>query len=447
MMMAEQLADGGEAPAGQDSVAPPAAPLSMAYSVYALALLFGIGLFSYIDRAIVMVLQIQIKTDLHLSDSEMGLLTGASFAVVYTIFALPIARWADRTVRSRLLTGALLVWSMMTALSGHAYSLLALMGLRMGVAVGEAGCAPASVSMLADYFPPRLRGTALAFWSLSLPLGTMLGLTAGGKLGEALGWRNTFLVVGVAGMLLAPLVWLTLREPLRGRFDPPAKDAAQQPPIREAIAILWSVRSYRYVVVAVGLHTIVYYAFMSWSTPFYVRLHGMTMGDAALRLGLYTGIGGLLGTFLGGVFADWRGRQDMRWYVRVPMIAMLVLPGFAIAQFAVADTHLSWLFAAVPALLVNGYIAPLNATSQTLMPPTMRAFALSILMFSSSIVGMVLGPLLVGMLSDLLHPSMGEEGLRYAMIISMLFDLVAAASLWAASRHIREDLARGHAAT
>jgi len=433
--MTEVLPHGaGEASPGSPRVTP--------YAFYALALLFVISLFSYMDRSIIMVLQVQIKTDLQLTDAEMGLLTGASFAVLYTTFALPLARWSDRTVRARLVSGSLMVWSIMTALSGQAHSLLALMGLRMGVAVGEAGCAPSTVSMLSDYFPPHRRGTALATWTLALPLGSMLGLTLGGWLGEGFGWRDTFLIVGVAGMLISPIAWFTLREPIRGRFDPPELVAVVQPGIGQAVRTLWSVRSFRHVVAAVGMHTIVFYAFMSWSTPFYVRLHDMTLAQAAMRLGLYTGIGGLIGTFLGGVIADWRGRADERWYVWVPMIAALILPGFAIAQFYVPGTEMSWAFAIVPALLINVYIAPLDAMSQNLMPPSMRGFALSILMLASSIVGMVVGPLLVGVASDMLRPTMGEGGLRYALILSMLFDFVAAAHLWAASRHIREDLAK-----
>lgn len=412
------------------------------YALFALALLFVVSLLSYIDRSIIMVLQVQIKTDLNLTDAELGVLTGASFAVLYTTLALPLARWSDRTMRSRLVTGSLFIWSLMTALSGHAQNLLTLMCLRMGVAVGEAGCAPSTVSMIADYFPPHRRGTALAAWTLALPLGSMLGLTLGGWLGEAYGWRETFLIVGAAGVLLSPIVWLTLREPLRGRFDPPKLAAVTQPPIGKAIGTLWRVRSFRYVVFAVGLHTIVFYAFMSWSTPFYVRLHGMSLADAAIRLGFYTGFGGLIGTFFGGVIADWRGEADERWYVWVPMIAALILPWFAIAQFYVSGTELSWAFAMVPSLLINVYIAPLDATSQNLMPPTLRGFALSIMMLAASIVGMVVGPLFVGLISDLLRPTVGEEGLRYALILSMPFDFLAAASLMAASRHIRADLAK-----
>jgi len=417
------------------------------YAYWALALLFVISLFSYMDRSIIMVLQVQIKTDLNLTDAQMGLLTGASFAVLYVTFALPLARWSDRTVRSRLITGSLFVWSTMTALSGQAASLLALMGLRMGVAVGEAGCAPSTVSMLSDYFPPHRRGTALAAWTLALPLGSMLGLTLGGYLGGSYGWRTTFLIVGAAGMLLSPIAWLTLKEPVRGRYDPPAMAAVSQPSPREAIRALWSVRSFRHVVAAVGLHTIVFYAFMSWSTPFYVRLHEMTLADAAMRLGLYTGVGGLVGTFLGGVIADWRAHTDERWYVWVPMIAALILPWFAVAQFYVAGTELSWAFAIVPSLLINVYIAPLDATSQNLMAPSMRGFALSILMLASSIVGMVIGPLIVGVISDGLRPTMGDGGLRFALIGSMVFDLWAAAHLFVASRHIRADLARARQAS
>lgn len=410
------------------------------YSVYVLVLLFVVSVFSYVDRTIITVLQVHLKRDLGLSDTQLGVLTGASFALLYTIGALPLARLADRTVRRNLLTVSLFVWSLMTALSGFAQNFISLIVLRMGVAIGEAGCAPTTHSLIADYFTPRRRATAEAFWALSIPIGTMVGLAAGGWLAETVGWRHTFMFLGIAGVVAAPFVWLTLREPKRGQHDAPGT-YLEVPDLKTSFAILWNTRTYRYMVLATGFHTIVYFAFMSWSAPFYVRLHDMTLGDVAFRLAVLTGVGGVIGTFLGGFMADIMGRRDARWYMWTPMIASLLTPPFGIAQFLTADNDLSWLLAIVPSIAINAYVAPINATTQSLMPPAMRAFAASVLVLAAGLFGMAIGPVLVGALSDLFGARMGEEGLRYAIVVPLGLDFVAAALFFASARHAPREMA------
>lgn len=410
------------------------------YSIYVLILLFLVSVFSYIDRTIITVLQVHLKQDLNLSDTQLGLLTGASFALLYTIGALPLARLADRSIRRNLLTASLFVWSLMTALSGLAQNFLTLIVLRMGVAIGEAGCAPTTHSLIADYFPPRRRATAEAFWALSIPIGTMLGLAVGGWLATTLGWRHTFAILGVAGIAAAPFVFLTLREPPRGRHDGAAGQAAA-PDLKTSCGILWNTRTFRYMVLAIGFHTIAYFAFMSWSAPFYVRLHQMSLADVAYRLALLTGIGGVIGSLLGGFAADQLGRRDPRWYMWTPMIASLLTPPFAAPQFLTGDTNFSWLLAIVPSIAINAYVAPINATTQSLMPPAMRAFASSLTVLAAGLFGMAIGPVLVGALSDMFATRMGDEGLRYAIILPIMIDFVAAAFFFAAARHAGKEMA------
>jgi predicted MFS family arabinose efflux permease len=409
------------------------------YAVYALALLFLVSVFSYIDRTIVTVLQVQLKRDLALSDTQLGVLTGASFALIYTIGALPLARLADRTVRRNLLTASLFVWSLMTALSGLAQNFIALIFLRMGVAIGEAGCAPTTHSLIGDYFAPRRRATAEAVWALSIPIGTMLGLAVGGWLATTVGWRHTFMILGIAGVVASPFVLLTLKEPPRGQHDGPDSQL-DVPDLRTSCAILWNTRTYRYMVMAIAAHTIVYCAFMSWAAPFYVRLHQMPLGEVATRLAVLTGVGGVIGTFAGGFAADQLGRRDPRWYMWTPMIASLVAPLFAIPQFLTRDTDLSWLLAIIPSIAINAYVAPINATAQSLMRPSMRAFASSLTVLAAGLFGMAIGPVLVGALSDLFSSRMGDEGLRYGIILPLVIDFLGAAFFFAAARHAPREM-------
>jgi predicted MFS family arabinose efflux permease len=412
------------------------------YAGYVLLLLFLVSVFSYVDRTIITVLQVHLKRDLALSDTQLGVLTGASFALLYTVGAVPLARLADRTIRRNLLTGSLFVWSVMTALSGFAQNFISLIILRMGVAIGEAGCAPTTHSLIADYFTPRRRATAEAIWALSIPIGTMLGLAAGGWLAETVGWRHTFMILGVAGVLASPFVLLTLKEPPRGQHDGPDSQL-EMPDIRTSAAILWNTRTYRYMVLAIGFHTIVYFAFMSWSAPFYVRLHGMSLADVAFHLAVLSGVGGVIGTLAGGFLADQLGRRDPRWYMWTPMIASLLAPPFAIAQFMTGDTNLSWLLAIVPSIVINAYVAPINATTQSLMRPSMRALASSVTVLAAGLFGMAIGPVLVGALSDMFAARMGNEGLRYAVVLPMAIDFIAAAFFFASARHAPREMALG----
>jgi predicted MFS family arabinose efflux permease len=411
-----------------------------AYSVYVLLLLFGVSVFSYIDRTIITVLQVHLKRDLNLSDTQLGVLTGASFALLYTIGALPLARLADRTIRRNLLTASLFVWSAMTALSGFAGNFLSLIALRMGVAIGEAGCAPTTHSLIADYFTPRKRATAEAVWALSIPIGTMLGLAIGGWLAETVGWRHTFLILGLAGIAATPFVFLTLKEPQRGRYDG-AHAGHAVPPIDEAFRILWNTKTYRYMVLAIGFHTIVYFAFMSWLTPFYVRSHHMALKDVAFHFALLTGVGGVIGTFAGGFTADLMGKRHPRWYMWTPGIASLLTPPFAVAQLMTNNVDLSWLLAIVPSIAINAYVAPINATTQTLMRPSMRAFASSVTVLAAGLFGMAVGPVLVGALSDAFTARMGDDGLRYAIALPMAIDFIAAGLFFLSARYTAKELA------
>lgn len=269
---------------------------------FILFMLFLVSMFSYIDRTIISILQIPIKSDLGLSDGQLGALTGLSFALFYSTLSLPIARWADRSIRTRIVAGSLAVWSTMTALTGLATGFASLVFFRIGVAAGEAGSVPATHSLIADIYPPKVRTTAIALWGLSLPAGIMVGSMAAGALAEAVGWRWAFAVIGGIGMLLAPLLLFTVREPKRGRFDPVAVANAPIPDTLQALRHLWQLKTYRFLVAGAALHLFASYSVINWNAPFYVRVHGMTLVQVSFYLALLNGIGMALGMYMGGVF-------------------------------------------------------------------------------------------------------------------------------------------------
>ena len=439
-------------PALRPQSGPPAgaASLSLRYGWFALGVLFVVALFNYIDRSILSIMQVAVKRDLKLSDTELGALTGLAFAIFYTTGALPIAWLADRLARKYVLAAALAVWTLMTAAGAGATGFVSLMVCRIGVAVGEAGCVPTTHSLISDYFPRGRRALAMAVWGLSLPLGSMLGLFLGGQLTALFGWRQTFLIIGGAGLLLAPVILLALREPLRGRFDgarPPGEPAEARSTLR-SLAILWRLRSFRYLCLAEGLQAWTQNGMMAWNAPFYSRLHHMPLANIATALALIVGFSGAAGTFLGGALANSLARGDVRWFMRIPSAAALVTVPFALVQYFTPSLTLSLAAAIVPAAMVNVYMAPANAMSQSLVPADMRALTSAVLVLIVSVIGLGLGPLSMGALSDLLTQrfGLGETALRWALPTLIIPSLAAAALFYRSSMHLPAELAPLHEA-
>lgn len=408
-------------------------------SHYGLAMLFVVALFNYIDRSIIAILQEPLKADLSLSDTQLGALTGLSFAILYTTMALPIARLADVWNRKRLIAVALAIWSSATAACGLANNFATLVALRMGVAFGEAGCVPASHSMIADYYPLRQRATALALWGLSNPFGTMLGFAAGGWITQALSWREAFMLFGIAGVALAPMV-LTMKEPQRGRFDDLA-DGPGRIPLREALGVLWGSRAFRFLAAGGAAHAFVVFAAHNWNAPFFGRVHQMPIGDVALFLALAIGLGGGLGQFVGGWLADRMGRADRRWYMWLPALCSALLLPTSVGVYLVGETPVAMALGVVQAILLNVWFAPIVATAQMLVAARMRAFTSAMLVLIVNILGLSLGPLLTGMISDALQPSFGTDALRYAILASMGMCVVAGACFFRSGQHLVRELA------
>ena len=406
---------------------------------YALAVLVAVYTFNFIDRQILSILIEPVKAELGLSDTAMGLLTGFAFATFYVTLGIPIARLADRTNRRNLIAAAISVWSVFTALSGMAQNFWHLLIARIGVGIGEAGCSPPAHSMIADYFPADQRATALGIYSLGIPFGIMFGLFAGGWINEFFGWRMAFFVVGLPGLLLALLVRFTLVEPPRGMAEGRI-DKGEQPSIRETLHYLWQKKSFRHMSFAAGLAAFVGYGFITWAPAFLIRSFNMSTGEVGTWFGLILGIPGGLGIALGGYLADKGGARDPKWYLWTTALALLIICPLNFVVFLATDSTTALIAMIIPVLLSNFYQATTFSQTQGISELRMRSVAAGILLFIINIIGLGLGPQLVGVVSDMLKDNYGPESLRYALLICSMVNIWAAVHYFIAGRHLKDDL-------
>ncbi|HEY6923620.1 MAG TPA: MFS transporter, partial [Steroidobacteraceae bacterium] len=416
------------------------------YAGYVLAVLLLAYAVNVMDRSVLAVLLESIKHTFHTTDTQQGLLGGLAFALFYATLGVPIAALADRTSRRNVLAACALLWSVMTALCGLATSFPLLLAARVGTAVGEAGGTPPSHSLVSDYFPLSTRATALSLYALGVPLGSMLGSLLGGWGNELYGWRNAFMLVGTPGVLIALLVFLTIKEPARGQSDAGVSDAARliAPKLSIALRYLWRQASFRHMAIAAGLHSLVWYSGSTLNAAFLHRSHGMTSGEAGSWLALFAGTSAV-GTFLGGYLADRISVQtnDRRWYLWVPAYATLAMVPFQFSSYLAASLGVMVPSFVVMLILGSFFFGPSFAMSQGLAPLRMRAVATSLVLFIQTLVGLGLGPLIVGMISDHLKPSMGDaQGLRYGLVSVGVVNLWAAFHYFRGAHTVREDLVR-----
>ena len=406
---------------------------------YALGILVVVYTFNFIDRQILSILLQPVKDDLGLSDTAMGMLTGFAFAAFYATLGIPIARFADRSNRRNLVAWALGIWSLMTALSGLAQNFWHLLAARIGVGIGEAGCSPPAHSMIADYYPADQRATALGIYSLGIPFGIMFGLFAGGWINEFFGWRAAFFIVGLPGIVLALVVRFTLREPPRGMAEG-RTDSADQPGVGETLQYLWAKKSFRHMSFASALTAFVGYGFITWAPSFLTRSFGMGTGEIGTWFGLILGIPGGIGIALGGYLADRFGARDPKWFLWTTAVALLICVPLNFVVFMSTNSTTALLAMILPVLLGNFYQATTFSQTQGISALRMRAVAAGILLFIINIIGLGLGPQLVGILSDVLNPDFGDESLRYALLICSLAYMWAAIHYFIAGRHLGNDL-------
>ncbi|MBN1240202.1 MAG: MFS transporter [Gammaproteobacteria bacterium] len=428
------------------SAAPAAAdPLldKPSYKGYVVAVLVLGYIFNVVDRGALGIMVEPIKRDLQISDTAMGLLTGFAFAVFYSFMGVPIARLADRWSRVNVLALAIALWSVATALCGAAYNYLTLFLARSATGVGEAGGSPPSHSLISDYFPISQRATALAVYAMAVPIGTSIGSLASGWGNVYFGWRWTFVMVGLPGLLVALLVKLTVKEPPRGYSD--GTGASRQknaPPFFDVFRFLLTRRSFMHMSLAAALHSVVWYAGSNWNAAFFIRSHEMNTGIAGNYLAIFALIGAI-GSFTGGFLADRIStrKDDKRWYMWVPGLACVMMVPFQFASYLSPNLAVVVPSFSIMVVLASMFFGPSFAVAQSVATVRMRAVSTSVLLFIQTIIGLSIGPFLVGLFSDLLGPTAGDDSLRYALVIVGLANVWAAGHYFLGSRTYRQDLA------
>lgn len=409
---------------------------------YVLALLTLTYALSIVDRFLLGILLPQIKEELALNDSLLGLLSGIAFALFYATLGIPLARIADRYGRKYVISASLALFSVMTAVCGAAVNFLTLFLARVGVGIGEAGTTPASMSIISDLFRKEQRSLAMAIFSVGANVGILVGFIVGGYVAVHYGWRNAFLIMGAPGVIVALLIAATLREPRRGQADGlPEPDASSRPSLWASMRTLLKQPSYRNLVLGLSMMLFVATGVVAWLPSFLNRSHGLAADEVGRMLGLAIGLAGPIGTIvLGGIIADRLSARDLRWGAWLVGIgALLLCPAYLLVVGAPTGS-LAIAAYFVPALFGVFYQGPTAALSQAVSPLSMRATSGALLLLIGNIIGLGLGPLAIGVLSDLLEPTYGADSLRYALLLAPLAAVVGAVFYFRAARTLAADI-------
>ncbi|MFK8018795.1 MAG: spinster family MFS transporter [Pseudomonadales bacterium] len=413
------------------------------YTNYVLGALLVVYVFNFIDRQILAILAPAIKAELGLSDTQIGALSGIAFGIFYATLGIPIARLADRFSRVNIIAICLVIWSFMTAISGFANNFVQLLIARVGVAVGEAGGTPPSHSLISDYFPPNKRASALGVYALGIPIGILGGNFLGGWISELYGWRAAFFIVGVPGVLIALLLKFTVKEPPRGHSEQRHVEI-KQVPFSMVLRTMWGMRSFKYLALGAATQAFAAYGVIAWMPSFLIRAHDMSIANVGMALGVIIGLCGGAGTFLGGVLGDRLGARNVKWYMWMPAICFLVALPLSVCVFLSEDLTTTLVLYAIPVFLLNVYTAPTLAMTQNLAPLAMRAAASALLFFIMNLIGLALGPTVVGILSDVLQNNWqinAVESLRWALIVCNCAYFLSVLYYFLAARTLEADLA------
>ena len=405
---------------------------------YVLFILVVVYTFNFIDRQIVGILAVPIKADLGLTDSELGLMGGLAFALFYTGLGIPVAMLADRFSRTWIMTIALVIWSGMTAASGLANNFWQLFAARLGVGVGEAGGVAPAYSLISDFFPQNHRARAMSVYSFGIPIGSAIGIVFGGVIASMIDWRWAFFIVGIAGIAVAPIFRLTIKEPPRGQFDR-KREAVKAPGLKLIVRTLISKKSFWLLSLGASFSSMMGYGVFFWLPSFFVRSYNLTLLNASLFYGAVLLIGGLAGIWVGGWLGDRFGQSQRSQYARIPAIAFLCTVPFYILAILSPTLTLAFFVLLVPTALGLAWLGPVISAIQHLVRPDMRATASAIFLFINNLIGIGLGTYAIGALSDMLTAQFGDESLRYSILAGTGFYIIAAALFLLASRWLERD--------
>lgn len=400
--------------------------------------LFLVGTSNTIDRAIISVVLEPIKAEFGVSDTMLGLLSGAAFAVLYATLGIPVARWADRGNRRTIIVLATAVWSAFTLLCGVAQTFWQLALARVGVGVGEAGGTPPSQSLIADYFAPERRASALAFFGLNGVIGYIVGFAVGAWIAVHYGWRMLFILAGAPGLVLALLAWLLIKEPRD--LSVTATSARQIEAFGPTLKHLLTKRSYVYLVIGITAYSLVAYGALLFIPPYLVRVLHQPLDTSAGLQGLISAVSAILGSLSGGVIADRLGKRDIRWIAWMPALACLVAGPLYVTAFVVPSMTVYLVAAFAAGTLLSFGLPPAFACLHMVCGSARRAVAVAIALFCSNLIGMGLGPVITGAISDALAPRFGPESLRWAMVTMCTLMLLVAWCFARAGSMMANDL-------
>jgi MFS family permease len=397
-------------------------------------------IFNFIDRQIIGILAGPIQEDLKLSDTQLGLMGGLAFALFYTGLGIPIAWLADRKSRVNIVAFSVALWSLFTALCGLAQNFWQLFLARMGVGVGEAGGVAPSYSLIADSFPPEQRSRALAIFSFGIPIGSALGIFFGGGLATAIDWRAAFAIVGLAGLPVALLLWWGVPEPVRGGFDRAAGTSAPPaPPFREVLATLARKPSFWLLSFGAASGSILGYGLIFWLPSFFQRSFDLSLGERSLFYGSIVLVGGIAGTWFGGLIGDRVGRGNPAGYALIPAICFLLAAPFYAAALFAPNLAIGFLLFLIPQALGLAWLGPVIAAVQQIVPPAMRSTASAIFLFVNNLIGIGFGTWFVGRMSEAMKPLHGDESLRYSILYTLGFYLLSSLLYFLAAGRLRRD--------
>jgi MFS family permease len=414
-------------------------------SLYTLGFLTLIATFNYLDRSLLGLALPAIKQEMHVSDTVLGLVSGLAFVLFYSILGVPIAWAADRYSRRNIIAIGFAFWSVMTALSGLVANIQQFAIARFLMGAGEAAGLSPSTSMLADLFRAARRPLAMAIFGTASAISGIIFFPIVGWIGENHGWRWMFFVAGAPGVLLALLFVLTVPEPARGGRD--GIDAsAKASSLSETVRFLLGSPAYLLLVAGMTFMSASLYGTAAWAPTFLSRVHGMSLGEVASTIGPVRGVLGALGILAGGLLIDRLGRSSPRMRVRIPAIACFIA-GPSEALFLLSDPTWLWMIGfASSSFFILVFQGPVFALAISLVRPPMRAVATAIMVFTSALLGQAFGPLIVGVLNDLMQPTLGNEAVRFSLLVGALTPLVAGATFWCVQSRIEADEQRADAA-
>jgi MFS family permease len=390
-----------------------------------LAILFLVSTSQFLDRSVISVLLEPIKQEFNISDTMLGFLGGSCFALFYTVAGMPVARWADRGNRRTIITLSLVAWSVMTLLCGLAQTFWQLLLARVGVGIGESGGIPASQSLIADYFPPERRATAIAVFIGAVTAGNVLGLGVGGNVAATYGWRQAFVLAAFPGLLLALIVRLTLAEPRLQAGGPDTSTQAER--VADAVSRLRQKRSYVTALFGSVLYYLFVYGPVIFIPSFLVRVLHEPLARASTTLAIVGATASLVGTPIGGLLADRLSRRDIRWLSWLPALTFAFAGPVWLLAFSLNNmTQVMACIFIATVLLAAGFPSVFSAI-HSVCGSIRRATAIAIVLFSASLLGGVFGPVVSGAVSDALGADYGSDSLRYALMVMTV--LLPASSL------------------